>query len=160
MLKNRIMIGAAVGAAVIVPMAGVSALASSPAGAAKPKGITCTKGTGKVNASTSSAKISLSACTGNTGTKGTTTGTLGDTSGTINWANGKSTTFSEVTGPGTKCPTTDLADELITGNVTADNTKSTEVGAAVKGEFCVTENMTTMKIKLALAKGTTFTIAK
>src|ERR1700744_2602554 len=104
-LKNRIMIGAATAAAVIVPIAGVSALASSPAGAAKPKGIICTKGTGKVNASTFSAKISLSACSGTTGTKGTTTGAEGDTSATINWANGKSTTFSEVQSAGSKCPT-------------------------------------------------------
>ncbi len=160
MLKNRIMIGAATAAAVIVPIAGVSTLAASPAGAAKPHGIICTAGTGKVNASTFSAKITLSACSGTTGGKGTTTGTEGDTSGTINWTNGKSTTFSEAQSAGTKCPTTDLADELITGNVTADTTKSTAVGAAVNGEFCVTENMTTGKIKLTLAKGTSFTIAK
>ena len=89
-----------------------------------------------------------------------TTGTEGDTSGTIKWANGKSTTFSESTTAGTKCPTTDAFDELITGAVTADTTKSTAIGAAVSGEFCVTENMTTGKIKLALQKGTSFTIAK
>ena len=160
MLKNRILIGAAVGAAAIVPMAGVSALTAGPAGAAKPHGIICSKGSGKVDASTSSAKINLTACTGNTGTKGKTSGAVGDTSGTIKWANGKSTSFSETTGPGTACPTTDLADELITGAVTSDTTGSTGVGAAVKGEFCVTANPTTGAIKLALAKGTTFSIAK
>jgi hypothetical protein len=157
-LKNRIMIGAAALTAAAVPFAGM-ALSAGPAGAKTPKGITCSTGTGSGKVSTLSAKISLSGCTGNTGTKGTTSGSEGATSGTIKWANGKSTSLTETQGTGTNCPSTDADDELITGTVTADNTKSTAVGAAVSGEFCVTLNSAGTKFKLKLAPGTKFTIA-
>jgi hypothetical protein len=157
-LKNRIMIGAAALTAAAVPFAGM-AMTAGPAGAAKAKGITCTGGTGSGKVAKLSATINFTGCTGNTGGKGTTTGSEGATSGTIKWGNAKTTSLSETTGTGTNCPSTDADDELITGNVTADNTKSTTVGAAVSGEFCVTLNSAGTKFKLKLAPGTKFTIA-
>jgi hypothetical protein len=157
-LKNRFMIGAVAVTAAAVPFAGM-ALTAGPAGAAKtPKGITCSTGTGKGTVKSASATIALGTCTGNTGTKGTTTGAQGATTGTINWANGKKTSFTESTGSGVACPAGTL-DELITGAVTTDNTKSTGAGAAVSGEFCVTLNSAGTKFKLKLAPGTQFTIA-
>ena len=158
--RNRIALGAVVAAAGVVPVIGLGALTAAPAGAAT-TGITCAKGTGKVDSTTDSAKINLSSCNGNTGGSGKTSGSEGAGSGTINWKNGKSTTITENTSNGSKCtnPAT-IADEVISGTVSADTTKSTKVGAAVSGEFCVTENATTGKIKLALAPGTKFVIAK
>jgi hypothetical protein len=161
-IKNRIMLGAVLGSVALVPVAGMSALTAGPAGAAKPKGITCSKVTGKVDQTTLSAKINLKTCTGTTGASGKTSASESDPTATITWANGKSTTFSDTQGTGTACKAsaTLLADETITGAVTKDTTKSTTVGAAVSGEFCVTENTTTGKIKLAGAPGVPFKIAK
>ena len=156
MLKNRIMIGAAALTAAAVPFAGM-ALNATPAGAKAPKGITCSKGTGSGKVAKLSATIDLSSCTGTTGGKGTTTGKEGATTGTIKWGNGKSTSLTETQGTGTNCPSTAADDELITGTVTADTTKSTTVGAAVSAEFCV--NVKGSKFTLALAPGTKFVIA-
>jgi hypothetical protein len=155
--KNRIMLGVIAGSAALVPVVGVSALTASPAGAVK-TGITCSKATGSVNAS-GTAKINLKTCTGNTGGSGKTSGTATSTSGTITWANAKKTTLSETTTAGTKCTpgATLVADEVISGNVTADNTKSTTVGAAASGEFCA-NSTATGKIKLSLAPGTKLVI--
>jgi hypothetical protein len=155
--KNRIMLGLIAASAAVVPLAGMAATAG-PAGAAKAKGIVCTKTSGKVSG-TGTATINLSGCSGNTGGKGTTTGTATSTSGTIKWGNGKSTTISETTSTGTKCtnPAT-VADEVVNGNVTKDNTKSTKVGAAASGEFCVTQN-SKGKLKISGAPGVNFTIA-
>jgi hypothetical protein len=157
------MIGAVAASAALVPIAGISALTAGPAGAAKPKGITCTKITGKVNGTTASAKINFATCTGTTGTKGTSTAAQTDPTTTIKWANGKTTTFTNVESTGgTKCKpsATLLADELLNGAVTADTTKSTTVGASVTGEFCVTSNAAGTKIKLTGAPGVPFKIAK
>jgi hypothetical protein len=154
-LKNRIMLGAVAVSAALVPFAGMAALTAGPAGAAKPKGITCTSASGKVNTTTLSAKITLKGCSGNTGASGKTSGSEGQTSGTIKWANGKATSLSETTNSGTKCPSSDVADEVITGNVTTDTTGSTTVGAAVSGEICVNSSF-----KVSLAPGTDFVIAK
>jgi hypothetical protein len=162
-IKNKFMLGAVLGSVALVPVAGMSALTASPAGAAKPKGITCTKITGKVDGTTFSAKINFKTCTGTTGASGKSTAAQTDPTTTINWANGKSTTFTNVeNADGTKCKAsaTLLADETLSGAVTADTTKSTTVGAAVTGEFCVTENATTGKIKLTGAPGVPFKIAK
>jgi hypothetical protein len=156
-LKNRIMIGAAAAAAAIVPVAGVSALAATPAGAATPKGITCSKISGTAQ-TTGTAKLKFTTCTGNTGASGKSKGAEGDTSAKITWANAKSTSFTENLGTGTNCPSTAVADELLTGTVTADTTKSTAIGAAVSGEICATVT-STGAIKLSNAPGTKFIIA-
>ncbi len=157
MRKNRIMLGVIAGSAALVPLAGM-AVTAGPAGAAKPKGITCTAASGKVN-SMGTAKINLSDCSGNTGTKGTTSGSATSTSATVKWANGKSTSFSESATAGTKCtnPAT-VDDELITGSVTADTTGSTKNGAAVSGEVCVISKGS--KLKIVNAPGVDFIIAK
>jgi hypothetical protein len=132
-LKNRIMIGAAAAAAAIVPIAGVSALAASPAGATT-KTISCTAMSGNVG-----TKIQLKGCNGNTGgkSKKTAVGTLA-TGGTIKWANGKTTTFGPSTlGAGTNCPAGDT-DETATGAVTADTTKSAKpIPGVFSGEVCI-----------------------
>jgi hypothetical protein len=158
--KNRIMLGVIAGSAALVPLAGMTALATGPAGAATPKGITCSAASGKVNTTTGVAKINLKTCTGNTGGSGKTTGSATSTSGTITWANAKKTTASETTTTGTACKAsaTLVADEVISGAVTADNTKSTAVGAPVSGEFCA-NSTATGAIKITLAPGTKFTIA-
>jgi hypothetical protein len=157
-LKNRIMIGAAAAAAAIVPIAGVSALAASPAGAA-PKGITCTTVSGTANATSMKAKLSFSGCTPtkNTGGSGTSSGKAGATKGTITWKNKKTTAFSETLGTGTNCAAGNLADELVTGTVTSDTSKATAKGAAVNGEICA--NAVGSKIVLSNAPGVPFTFA-
>jgi hypothetical protein len=153
MFKNRIMLGAIVGSAALVPLAGMTALASSPAGAAKPKGITCSTLSGKVNSS-GVAKINLSGCTGNTGGSGKSKGSATASSGTIKWKNGKSTTSSEAYTSGSGCPGSDVT-EVISGNVTADSTGSTAVGAALSGTVCYN----TATSKLSLKPGTKFKFA-
>ena len=153
MIKQRIVRGTIAAVAVLVPVAGLTALATGPAGAAKPKGITCSKLTGKVN-SAGTAKINLSTCTGNTGGKGKSSGSASSSSGTIKWANGKSTTSTESYSAGTGCPAGDVAEQ-ISGNVTADNTGSTTVGAPVSATVCYNSSTG----KLSLAPGTKFVIA-
>jgi hypothetical protein len=158
--KNRILLGVIAGAAALVPLAGMTALATGPAGAATPKGITCTSASGNASATTGTAKITFKGCSGNTGGSGKTVGAQGDTSGTVNWVNGKATTFSETMTAGTKCTASSslVADEVVNGTVTKDNTKSTAVGAAVSGEICV-NSTSTGKLKITLAPGTKFKIA-
>lgn len=154
------MLGIIAGSAALIPLAGMSALSAGPAGAATPKGITCSAATGKVNTTTGVAKINLKTCTGNTGGSGKTSGSATSTSGTITWANAKKTTISESTSAGSNCKAsaTLVADELITGSVTADNTKSTVVGAAASGEFCA-NSTATGAIKITMAPGTKLKIA-
>jgi hypothetical protein len=160
-LKNRIMIGVIAGSAALVPLAGMAAT-SGPAGAAKPKGIICTKTTGKVNSTSGVAKIKESGCSGNTGGAGQSKGSATSTSATEKWVNGKTTAFSESASPtGTKCTDPNTAeDEIITGNVTSDTTGSTKAGAAISGEICVISNPTTGALTIVGAPGVNFTIAK
>jgi hypothetical protein len=158
-IKNRILIGALAASAALVPIAGVSALSGVEAGATTPTGITCTSGSGPVDASTFTATINFSGCTGKTGGSGTTTDSQGQTSGTVTWAKTpKTTTFTLKSTTGTKCDSSALADEVLKGKVTADKTKSTAVGAKVKGEFCV-DSDSSGNITISLAPGTKFTIA-
>jgi hypothetical protein len=158
-LKNRFMIGAAAATAAVVPFAGM-ALTGGPAGAsaAAKTGITCTKVTGTVISGTTTAKLKLTGCNGNTGGKGKTKGSQGATSGKITWGNAKTTSFSEATSTGTNCAAGNLADELITGNVTADTTGSTATGAAVTAEICAFASGSS--IVLSNAPGVPFKIAK
>ena len=153
MFKNRILLGAVVGSAALVPLAGVTALASSPAGAAKAKGIACSTLSGKVNSS-GTAKINVSGCTGNTGGSGKSKGSATASSGTVKWKNGKSTTSSEVYASGSGCPGSDVT-EVISGNVTKDSTGSTSVGAALSGTICYNPSTS----KLSLLAGTKFKFA-
>ena len=153
MLKNRIMLGALAGSAALVPVAGMTALSSGPAGAAKAKGITCSTLSGKVS-STGTAKINLSGCNGKTGGSGKSKGSATASSGTIKWKNGKSTTSSESYSGGSGCPGSDIT-EVVSGNVTADNTGSTSVGAALSATICY--NSATSK--LSLLPGTKFKFA-
>ncbi len=108
------------------------------------------------------AKINLTGCTPTTktGGSGTTSGSATSTSGTIAWHNGKATSFSESTSAGTNCTVSSslVADEVISGTVTADNTKATSVGAAASGEFCA-NSTATGKIKITMAPGTKLVIA-
>jgi len=153
-LKKRIMLAAVAGSASLVPVAGLVALTSGPAAAAKaPKGIKCSTLSGKVN-SAGTAKINLSSCTGNTGGSGKSKGSATSSSGTVKWANGKSTTSTENYTAGTGCPSSDIAEQ-ISGNVTADTTKSTAVGAALSATVCYNSSTG----KLSLAPGTKFVIA-
>jgi hypothetical protein len=152
MLKNRIMLAVIAASAALVPLAGITVLTAGPAGAT-PTGIKCSTANGTANASTESATIKFSGCTGNTDGKGTTTGTEGATTGTIKWGNKDKTSFNETTSTGTNCPTSSIDDELVKGKVTSDNTGSTSVGAKVKGELCVSSSLA-----ITLAPGTKFVI--
>ncbi len=133
MIKNRIMIGAVAASAVLVPVAGVSALTAGPAGAAT-KTITCTKAKGNIG-----TKMKFSGCSGNTGggSKGFTAATL-EGGGTIKWKSGKTTTFSAPTlGTGTNCAVGDT-DITATGAVTGDTTGSAKpIPGTYSGEVCV-----------------------
>ena len=95
MVKNRMVRGAVVLAAAVVPLAGVTALAASPAGAKQPKGITCTKLSGSANTNTGADKTKDTVCTGTTGASGKSKGMVTDTTVTVKWANGKSTTYTQ-----------------------------------------------------------------
>jgi hypothetical protein len=129
----------------------------SPAGAA-PKGISCSKLSGSANTTTGAEKIKLSGCNGNTGGSGTQKGTVTATSGTVKWHNGKSTTGTQSAVAGSGCVTGDLT-EVISGNVTAETTGSTSVGAAVSATICAAPGTTTGTYKLSLLPGTKFTYA-
>jgi hypothetical protein len=165
-LNKRLVRGSvAAVAGLAIPVAGVVALGVNPA-AAKPTGIVCSKLSGKadVTANTSSTKVTK--CTGNTGTKGSTKGTAAPpTTVTIKWANGKSTTTGNVNlSGGSLCPATStngplVADEVESGTVSADNTKSTVIGAATAAEVCV-YGSSTDALTLSLAPGTTYSFAK
>jgi hypothetical protein len=157
-IKHRIVGGLIAASAVLVPVAGFTALAAAPAGAA-PKGISCSKLSGKANTTTGSENIKLSTCTGNTGGSGTEKGTITETSGTVKWVNGKSTTGTVATASGSGCASGDIT-ETISGNVTADSTGSTTVGAAVSATVCAKPSATNPAVyKLSLLSGTKFVYA-
>ena len=162
MLKNRIARIVGAGAVMILPLAGATALAAGPATASNgATGITCSKVVGTINLTANTEVIKFKNCTGNTGTlhKGKSTGPVTPipTSGTIKWSNGLHTTFSQSTTAGSGCPSPDLT-EVLSGTVTADQTGSTAVGAAVSATLCynptagVTPNLTN-------ESGTSFVIA-
>jgi hypothetical protein len=156
---NRLVRGAMVGSAVLIPLAGVTALATNPAAASKaPKGIKCTKLAGKADTSTGAVKVTLSGCTGNTGTKGTAKGTTTDTSSTVKWANAKQTNYSITVSSGTGCPGSDLT-EVESGAVNTDTTGSTGTGALVSATVCVATTSNPDVVKLSLLKGTEFIFA-
>ena len=154
MLKNRMMLGVVTASAVIVPFVGVTALTAGQAGAKTPKGIKCTSLSGKSNTSTGAVKESLSGCSGKTGGSGKSKSSGSSSTSTLKWANGKSTTFTASTGAGSGCASGDFA-EAISGNVTADTTGSTAVGAAVTASACYNP----ANNKISLAPGTKFVIA-
>jgi hypothetical protein len=161
-VKNRIIRGVISGSIAVVPLAGATVLMAANPAAAAPKGIKCTKISGSANVNTNTSKIKLSACNGNTGTKGSSKGAAAvGTSGTVKWANGKSTTFSEGVATGTACPVTAtlIADEVLSGAVTADTTGSTGIGAAVSGEVCVNSTATSGVFKITGAPGMPFNFA-
>jgi hypothetical protein len=150
-LKKRILLAVITGCAALVPLAGMAALTNGPAGA-QPPGIKCSAASGTVIGST--LHIHLTVCTGNTGASGHTKLTPPSGSWRIKWANLDRTHFTYSLGAGTRCPVSSVADVLVTGTVTADNTADTAVGAALAGEFCVSTGLT-----IALAPGTKFVIA-
>ncbi len=159
MIKHRIVGGFLAASAVLVPVAGFTALAAAPASAA-PHGIKCSKLSGSANTSTGAEKIKLTGCTGNTGGTGKEKGTVTSTSGTVKWANGKSTTGTESTTASSGCPQSGALTELISGSVTADTTGSTTVGAAISATVCAVPSATNPAVyKLSLLAGTKFTYA-
>jgi hypothetical protein len=157
-IKKQIVRGSIAAAAVLVPVAGFTAIAAGPA-AAVAKGITCSKLSGSANTSTGAVKTKLSGCNGNTGGSGKTKGTTSDTSETIKWVNGKSTTGTETATAGSGCTQPGAVTEVISGNVTADNTKSTTVGAPLSATVCAVPSATNPSVlKLSLLSGTKFVI--
>ncbi len=162
MLKNRIVMGALAGAAAIIPLAGMTAftVATATSAGASPPGITCKKLSGTVNMS-DSATVTLSKCTGNTGTKGTTTDSESSTKGTITWANGKVTKLKDLanTGGSAVCPSGDIS-ELSTGKVKSDTTGDTAKKAADTANVCFAPASSGPNLgTLSLAPGTKYTIA-
>jgi hypothetical protein len=154
-------------AGLAISVVGVTALGVNPAAAAK-TGITCSKLSGKANLTTNTSSTKLSKCTGNTGTKGSSKGTAAPpTTVTFTWANAKKTTIGNINlGTGTACPATNakgeslFADETESGTVTADNTKSTAIGAATSAEVCVyAVDSTDMSFVLSLPPGGKLVIA-
>jgi hypothetical protein len=161
-VKNRIIRGIISGSIAVVPLTGATVLMAANPASAAPKGIKCTKISGSANVNTNTSKIKLATCTGNTGTKGTSKGAAAvGTSGTVKWANHKATSFSEAVATGTACPVTStlIADEVLSGAVTTDNTGSTTVGAAVAGEVCVNSTATSGVFTITGAPGVPFTFA-
>ena len=159
MVKNRMVRGSIAVAAALVPLAGVSALAASPAGAV-PKGITCTKLSGSANTSTGVDKTKVTGCNGNTGASGKSKGMITDTTITDKWANGKATTYTMSATAGSGCTQPNALTEVESGTVTADNTKSTTIGAAVSATVCVVPSATNPAVfKISLLPGTKFIIA-
>jgi hypothetical protein len=156
-IKKRIVCGSIAIAAALVPVAGLTAIAAAPAGAAV-NGIKCSALSGKANTSTGADNIKVSTCTGKTGGSGTSKGAITDTSATIKWANGKQTVITESYASGSGCPTGQTT-ELISGNVTSDNTGSTTTGAAVSATVCVKTTSNPDVVKFSLLKGTKFVIA-
>jgi hypothetical protein len=150
-LKKRILLAVIAGFAAVVPLAGMTALTNGPAGA-QPPGIKCSAASGTVTGST--LHIHLAVCTGTTGASGHTMVTSPGGSWRIKWANLDKTHFTYTTGPWTRCPVASVADVVVTGTVTSDNTSDTTAGAALSGEFCVSASLT-----IALAPGTKFVIA-
>jgi hypothetical protein len=166
-LKKKMVRGSvAAVSALAIPVLGVAALGASPASAAGKTGITCSKLSGKADVTANTSSVKLSKCTGNTGTKGSSKGTAAPpTSETITWGNAKKTTIGNIQlGTGTLCAATNskgvplVADETESGAVSADNTKSTVVGASTSAEVCV-YGTSTDALTLQLAPGTKFVIA-
>ena len=159
MIKNRMIRGSIAVAAALVPLGGVTALAASPAGAVA-KGITCNVLKGSYNTSTGAIKTKVSTCNGNTGGSGKSNGTATSTTLTEKWANGKSTTSTVSATGGSGCTQSGALTEIESGQVTADNTGSTTVGAAVTATVCVYPNPNKPGFdKITLLKGTQFKIA-
>ncbi len=159
MIKKRIIGGFIAASAVLVPVAGFTALAAAPAGAV-PHGISCGKLSGTANTTTGAEKIKVSTCNGNTGGSGKEKGTITSTSGTVKWANGKSTTGTESATSGSGCTGTGAVTEVITGKVTKDNTGSTSVGAKFSATVCGNPEAANPAVyKLSLKPGTKFKYA-
>ena len=107
--------------ALALPIGGAVVLSASPAGATT-KTITCTKATG--NAETT-GKIKLKGCNGNTGTKSKNLSiAILASGGTVTWVNLKTTTFGAPTLARVRIARPGHPDELFSGVVTADTTKS------------------------------------
>jgi hypothetical protein len=158
-IKKRIIGGFIAASAVLVPVAGLTALAAAPAGAV-PHGISCSKLSGTANTTTGAEKIKLSTCTGNTGGSGKQKGTITATSGVVKWVNGKSTTGTESATSGSGCTGTGTITEVISGSVTADTTGSTSVGATLSATVCAVPETTNPAVyKLSLLPGTKFKYA-
>jgi hypothetical protein len=175
-IEKRIVRGAVAMSAVLIPLAGMTAVAVNPAAAAA-SGIHCTKLSGTANTSSGVTNTKLSSCNGKTGGSGTSKTKLSTsrmapfhsdqpTSATFKWKNGKSTTIgSIVTAPGTDCAATDsagfalVADESESGSVTADNTGSTGVGAATSAEVCAYGTANPDVLKLSNPPAVPFVIA-
>jgi hypothetical protein len=148
------------GAVMAFPLVGSLALAGQAQAAS---GVSCTGLSGKVNTTTDSANVKLSACndTKNTGGKGTTKGSESSTTGTIKW-NGTGTTTlgsQSYTGvsPGT-CPSGDIEEEFtatVTGG-TGAAAKSIKKGWTVQAFVCYDPSTST----LSLAPGTSYQIGK
>lgn len=155
MLKNRITLAVIAGSAVFVPIAGVSALTASPAGALGTSGIHCNFAVVRSSKPPYSYKIELTGCSAVTGDSGLSKLLEGQTTETVNWRNGDKTTFSTVQSTGTLCATgTTAEDEVITGSVISDDTGKARVGGAVSAEICISDNQT-----ISLAPATKFVIA-
>ena len=161
MLKNRIMIGAAAAAAAIVPIAGVSALAASPAGAATPKGITCTKLTGSANTSTGVDKTKVTGCTPTTKTGGTgkSKGMITDTTVTTKWANGKSTSYTQSASAGSGCTQANALTEVRPAPSLLTPPEAPPLGRLSDATVCVVPSATNPAVfKISLLPGTKFKI--
>ena len=159
MVKNRMVRGSIAVAAALVPLGGVTALAASPAGAV-PHGITCSVLKGSYNTSTGAIKTKVSTCTGNTGGSGKSSGNASDTTITEKWTNGKATTSTVSATAGSGCTQAGAITEVESGTVTADNTGSTTIGAAVSATVCVYPNPNKPGFdKITLLKGTQLKIA-
>ena len=155
MLKHRIVRTAIAGSAAVVPVAGIVAVGSGPAGAA-PSGITCTKLSGTANLTTNSYAAKLSGCSGHTGGSGKIKGMPSPlpTSVKAKWLNHTSTTFTTTFGTTSSCAANDLTVNL--DDVVTDNTNSsTTIGAAVSATVCYNLNSGA----LSLLPGTNFVFA-
>jgi hypothetical protein len=172
-IKKRIVRGAIALTAVLVPVAGFTAVIAGPVAAVTPKGIvytklsiTCTKLSGSSNTSNGVTNTKLSGCTGNTGGSGKSksNGTRmapfrsdQPTSVTYKWSNGKTTSFTVSYSAGSGCTQPGAMTVVESGSVTADTTKSTSVGAAVTATVCAYPSPTNPDvIKLSLLTGTKF----
>ncbi len=136
---TRLTFSAAV--ALALPIGGAIVFSASPASAAV-KTITCTKAKGNA---TTSMKIQLKSCSGNTGGKSKKLSiTLLASGGVVTWTNGKTTTFGAPSeGTGTDCSPTAGAGGDVTfgGQVTHDTTKSVKpIPGNYSGEVCIDAN--------------------
>jgi hypothetical protein len=119
-------------------LSGVSVLlAKQPAGAANPKGITCSKMKGLVDATAATYSTKLKDCTGNTGGKSKLfSGTLSEATAEVKWANGTKTIIGiESRSKSNGCASGDVT-EAIAGFVMSDTTHSTRSDAGVNATIC------------------------